>query len=49
MPCNGINRDTKQFKNGVRIEGKEHPSFQKWQVETIVSDHIKIHKNAYKK
>jgi len=43
-----INHDTKQFKNGVRIEGKEHPSFSKTQVETIVEDHIKRHPFTYR-
>jgi hypothetical protein len=43
-----INKDTKQFQNGMKIERKEHPKFADWQIEIIVSDHIRIHPNAYK-
>lgn len=43
-----INKDTKQFRNGYRIESREHPHFSKSQVEQIVTDHIRIHPNAYK-
>lgn len=44
-----VNRDTKQFRTGTKIERKEHPSFSVKQVETIVADHIRIHPNAYRK
>lgn len=43
-----INQNTKQFRNGMRIEGKEHPGFSKHSVAQIVTDHIVIHPNAYK-
>lgn len=43
-----ISHDTKQFRNGMRIEGKEHPTLPKSTVAIIVENHIAIHPNAYK-
>lgn len=49
MVSGHISKDTKQFQNGFRIERKEHPTLPKHLVEIVVTDHIRIHKNAYKK
>lgn len=43
-----INHDTKQFKNGMKIESREHPTLPKATVAVIVENHIAIHPNAYK-
>ena len=43
-----INHDTKQFKNGMKIESKEHPTLPKATVAIIVENHIAMHPNAYK-
>ena len=40
---------TKQILRGMREEKKEHPWMPDWQVEKLVTDHIKKHPFMYKK
>lgn len=42
-----VNRDTQQFRNGFRIERKEHPTLSDGQVGTVVCDHLKEHPSMY--
>jgi hypothetical protein len=44
-----INKTSSQFKRGVKEEAHEHPSFSKKQIDTVVTDHLKIHPFMYRR
>jgi hypothetical protein len=44
-----INRNSQQFKRGVREERKEHPDLPEKYVSMLVENHIRLHPYMYKK
>ncbi len=42
-----VDKTTKQFKNGVREERKEHPWMTTEQLERLVSNHLSKHPYMY--
>jgi hypothetical protein len=44
-----IDKTSIQFKRGVMEETREHPHFNKKEIEQLVTDHLVIHKYMYKK
>lgn len=44
-----IDKTSRQFKRGVREESKEHPHFNKKEIEQLVVDHLTLHRFMYRK
>ena len=45
-----IDKESAQFKRGVREESREHPELPKKVIERLVTDHITIHpRSSYKR
>ena len=44
---NGVDKDC--VKEGMKVEEKEHPSFNAKQIKTIVTDHLKMDPKYYEK
>jgi len=44
-----MDKTNSQFRRGVREESREHPHFNKEEIDQLVTDHLKIHPYMYKK
>ena len=44
-----VDRNSQQFKRGIKEESKEHPHFSKHVIEELVTDHLTVHPFMYKK
>ena len=44
-----LDKTSSQFRRGMQEEAREHPHFDKKEIEQLVTDHLKIHPFMYRR